>query len=332
VVTTTEIENIKNPMQLFTRLGYKKEFRELSKKYHPDMGGDGKVFAHIVSLYHKAESMDRAGAWGYAGTLSVIDESGIKYQLNYLSKHDFELGLIYVGDTDIAYKIDISIMSYKDAIKLPVFRYKSPEMQKQFDGIVTSKYKNIIKTKDAVYLVHSKRENAYLLCEILERNKIEKEHVAWILSRLYNIGSFLQYNELVHCDIGINTILICPEDHTIALTGGWWYSYKEGDRLHSMPSATYNILPRSIVEDKKACYEMMGEQIHSLGRQLLGNRHGSFSELSKTNKNFAEWLTNAGQSDIIKEYQTWDKQILASIFGARKFVKWDLKKEDVFSL
>jgi hypothetical protein len=63
----------------------------------------------------------------------------------------------------------------------------------------------------------------------------------------------------------------------------------------------------------------------------MGNRYGSYLELSKVDNKLAEWLTNAGSDNIVEEYQKWDTEILQNIFGPRKFVKWDLKKEDVYT-
>jgi len=140
----------------------------------------------------------------------------------------------------------------------------------------------------------------------------------------------MQWSNLVHGDISVNTVIINPSKHEVSLMGGWWYSKKIGEKLTSMPMPTFKILPNSVIHDKIAKMEIVSEQIHALGRELLGNRYGNYIELSKVNKKFAEWATNPGTDSLYDEYDTWDTKTLNSIFGPRKFIKWDLKSEEVY--
>jgi hypothetical protein len=325
--TEAQILNIKNPILLFNKDTYKHEFRKLSLQYHPDHGGSAVTFAHILKLYKQAEAMEKC--WGYLGQLRLGHSDGNKYIFDYRSKTEFELGRIYVTDTKILYCIDNSVKMPTD--KLPKFKYSSDRMRKEFERIIVERYDQVITTLAATYYVVNKPEDSYLLSDVISTNKIPLTQIAWIISRLYNLGCFLNYNGIVHNDISINTVVIHPGNHALGLLGGWWYYTKIGDKLTAMPANTFNILPNSVIEDRIAKISIVTEQIHALGRQMMGNRYGSYLDLSKINNKLAEWLTNAGKDNIVEEYQTWDTEILSNIFGPRKFVKWDLKKEDVYT-
>jgi hypothetical protein len=323
--TKSQILNITNPAKLFNLKTYKQEFHKLSMQYHPDRGGDALVFDHILKLYHQAELNE--GYWGYLGSLIIVGLDSSEYHYNYYSKSEFELGFIYVTDTEVIYAID---NTNTIDFKLPEYKYRDDAMIKAFENLVVLKFEKVIIGKINKYYIIKKPEDCYLLKDIIIKNKIPITQTAWILSRLYNLGCFFNYNNLVHCDLSLNTITINPEKHSIGIIGGWNYVYKENDTIKMLPKHTYDILPRSIIENKKAITSIMTEQIHALGRELLGSRFGSYLELSKLDFKFAEWLTNAGFDNIIKEYKKWDSEILQNIFGVRKFVKWDLKKEDIY--
>ena len=325
-LTNAEILAIKNPLKLFSATNYKNEYHALSMEYHPDHGGDGIVFSHITQLYKDFDKMVSLGILGYAGKILVN-----KIEYIYNSKSTFELGKIYSCDDFLIYEIDESKLKGHDISSIPQVKYNTPEMGKQFKTKVIQAYNQVVKENSKLYLICNKSKDEFLLSDLVGV-KVNLPHVAWILSRLYNICSFLQYNNIIHCGITANNILVKPCEHTIALTGGMWYTYRIGSKIKYISSEIYSILPFSVIGAKVAVPSIMSESIHALGREMLGCRNADYIQLSKTNSVFAEWLTNSGSNDIMQEYSVWDKDILYSIFGGKRFVKWDLKKEDVYPL
>jgi hypothetical protein len=328
-MTGDTLLSIQNPAKLFTFKDYKSEYHKLSMQFHPDHGGDAKVFAHLNELYRIADELATHGGWGSLGTLLITDVDGARHAWAYRSLNDFELGYIYTCDNYIIYVID---KKYMKDIHIPTFTFASAEMRTEFEHMLPSKYYKQYTYKDEVYFVFDKLPTAYLLRDIIKTTKIDIKHIAWILSRLYNIGSYMQWAKLISNDISVNTVLIDPTVHRVYLLGGWWYSATIGNKIKSMPLQTYKILPHSIISEGKASMNIVSEQIHALGRELMGNRTGGYLELSKINEKFAQWLTNSGFDSILEEYKIWDTATLQSMFGVRKFIKWDLTADDVYTL
>jgi hypothetical protein len=63
-MTGEALLSIHNPANLFTFDGYKSEYHKLSMQFHPDHGGDAKVFAHLNELYKIADNLAINGGWG----------------------------------------------------------------------------------------------------------------------------------------------------------------------------------------------------------------------------------------------------------------------------
>ena len=326
-MTGDTLLSIQNPAKLFTFKDYKSEYHKLSMQFHPDHGGDAKVFAHLNELYKKANELATNGGWGSLGTLLFTDIKGNKHGFAYNSINTFSMGFIYTGDSYIIYFIENKYSN----MSIPTFTFSSDRMKKEFEDILPSFYKTYA-TKEGTYFVIYKLPTAYLLRDVIKTIHIDIKHVAWILSRLYNFGCYMEWAKLISNDISTDTILIDPMTHKVFLFGGWWHSTTVGKKIKSMPLHTYNILPHSIIANGIATMNIVSEQIHALGRQLVGNRTGGYLELSKINPSFAEWLTNGGKDSIIEEYKEWDGVTLQSILGERKFIKWDLKAEDIYPL
>jgi serine/threonine protein kinase len=321
-MTKTQILTFTKPSQLFSIENYKDEYRKYAKANHPDKGGDAKIMAHINKLYDMACALDRVHSWRALGFITV---NGVDYSYN--SVNLFELGHIYTSDTKLIYHIFSKFTTELNQIT----QFNNDKMKAQ--KIIPDKI-DIVKDKTSgdFYYIVDIPEGSVLLRDILTKiNIIEVKHIAWIISRLFNVCSLVQYNGLVHLDISPNTILINPKTHWAGLYGGWWYCYKEGDKISKIPASTYRILPYSSISTKEASYMLMNSQIRALGRELLGNRYGDNLSLKSTESKFIEYLTQAGGDNVIDDFVQWDTKIIDSIFGARKFAKWEIKKEDVYA-
>lgn len=323
VFTKSELLSFTRPEQLFTEANFKKEYHGLSKILHPDMGGNATLFAHVTELYDKAQELATINAWGKIGVVTI---NGKVYA--YHSKHDFDLGEVYTTDAEIVYFVK------KEFLPLPFFStitYPDDSIKKGLVHMVPTDH-SVVKAPEGNYYIIPKLETAFLLKDIMDKMTIPVRHVAWIVSRLYNISCLLHYNKQVHLDINPISCLVDPTTHHLFLFGGWWYTTGEGRKLTAMPASTYSVIPPSLLLEKKASVEMATEQIKALGRELLGNRNGTFLQLKGAEPTLAEWFTSPGSNDPYGEFATWQEKTLTKAFGKRTFVKWDIDRKTIYGV
>jgi hypothetical protein len=277
--------------------------------------------AHINKLYDLACLLDTAGAWDATGLITIDGR-----KLPYDSENVFELGHIYMSESHLIYHRLVD-KPMKGLFNLQKFR--TEEMKKLL--IVPDSFEE---TKDGQYTYTNYRmpPGSYLLLDVLKKvGKFDPRHVAWIISRLYNICSLIQYNHKVHMDISVNSILINPETHWLGLYGGWWYCYDSDERITYLPTPTYRVLPYAMISDKKAQYSAMGSQIKALALELLGNRYGSADQFTHLDPKFVEYLMRPAGDSVIADYIQWDKTEVNRIFGPRKFIPWILPKKELYT-
>lgn len=320
-MTKTQILSFTRPSQLFSATDYKQEYRAYAKANHPDAGGDAAVMAQINRLYDMACKLDTAGGWGALDTIR-IDATDYHYD----SINSFELGDIYVSDNYLIYKV---LEKYSKFLTKLVTKFRDDKMKAQ--ELVPRCLLVWTDPAGDVFYILKKPAGSFLLKDVLNYcGTIDPKHVAWIISRMYNIGCLIQYNDLVHLDMSVNSILINPETHWTGLYGGWWYSFSEGERITKLPASTYKVLPYSSISSKEASFGLMNVQIRALARELLGARYGDNQKFPTVEPKFVDYITSAGSESVIDDYIHWDTKAIDSIFGIRKFVKWDLKKEQVY--
>ena len=105
-MTADEILSITNPESLFPFDALDKVYKELAKKWHPDVNKNPKsaeVFMHISTLHTVAVEKVRTGAWGFTGVIQFMDKTGMKYRMKYRYHEPFELGEMYVADRSLCY-------------------------------------------------------------------------------------------------------------------------------------------------------------------------------------------------------------------------------------
>jgi len=304
----------------------KKEFRALAKKWHPDTAlGAGDVFSHIASLYGKGLDKIASGTWGNPGLLVL---EGKKYP--YLSSSPTDSGEVFVGEFFLAYFVKKEYFSPSDLMKnIPVLKYKDSSMEKEMARFLPHKEPLRASTPDGTYLVYEKSKGEFLLSDVVKAvASIPPKQGAWILSRLYNISCYLQWSGLVHCDINSGTVLINPVNHGLALVGGWWNCHKEGDRISSLPSKTYSVLPQRFLEKKEAAHVFVQEQIKAVGRELFSPSVAGSGGPAAV-RNFLD-LPCASDKSAQFFFAKWYEDILVKAFGPKKFVPWDLSDKDVY--
>lgn len=309
----------------------KTKYKQLAKEWHPDSNKNPKavdVFQKITELYNKALELLEQGTWEKTNYVLISKDTGKKIALNYDTVFDFELGTCYVTKTKIVYILGNDKKKYFDnaIARIKNLKYADKKMEETLKRCMPKIYQTFQTNSGEYVIVLDKTEDVYPLKSVFEYfgNKIPDRHVAWIMSRLYNISCFLKYNGIVHNGININNCFVSPKYHSILLLGGWWYTTKEKEKMIGTTKDIFSIMSVVTKGDKKSSYLTDLESVKLLGRQLLGETNCRKLALDTyIPKAFINFLISGSSDNAFKEYAKWDKALIGS-YGERKFVKMEV--------
>lgn len=318
----------------------KKMYRKLSSLWHPDKHISDKldtnsVFKHIKELYDKALEKMQEGTWNLGQVINLYSIEGKKYQVKYQTNFSFDLGQCYISSKFVTYIIekdneDLMIRGIKNLSNL---NFANNEMKAQFKHYLPEIHTKI-ETKDNFVLVFKKSSELLVLKDVLNYfgGKMPVRHAAWIISSMYNVACYIQYNHLMHGGFSLDSYFINPEKHEAALLGGWWFSHRQGESLVALNKEASSICPINLLNSKKAGIMLDLESIKLVGRQLLGDSSGVY--LSK-NKDIpleiSQFLRDGAGNDAIKEYQAWHTTLVKA-YGARRFTEMKLTEKDIYQV
>jgi hypothetical protein len=338
--TAVDILNMNFVGDLFTndRNKVKSEYIQLSKTWHPDCNDNSDesnaVMAKINIFYEKALNLIDQNKWEGKNFIRISSIDKKAYEIRYRVSCNFELGTMYITDSIVAYIIDGKHKDfYENAVKnIKNFKYANDKMKSEI-----SKYLPIIlaefdTTDNNLGLIIQKTPDLLLLKDVLEyyNNNIPDRHVAWILSSLYNITCYIDYINMSHNAISLNTYFISPKYHSGALLGGWWYAVNQNSKMLGVPKEIYNILPPKTKEFKISNITTDLESIRHIGKQLLGEKNGCKVKYNKdVPKAFVDWLLIGSSEKAVEEYSKWTK-VLENSYGKRKFVNMDLSSDKLY--
>jgi hypothetical protein len=266
----------------------KRDFLNLSKVYHPDLHQGNSLANEVMTKLNMLYTQAKNAHDG-------IEFKGKTYTPLYKTK------AMDVCDEVIILQ-PASLDRYLANIKLS---YRDSQMQAEF-----SRYFPQVLDHDAGKVL-LKGKDLYSLREIRDRGPMDPVHLAWLMNRLFNIGMYLDYAQLVHGGLTLDNCLFNPDSHTAYLLGGWEHLHQAGTRLVSMDRAVHSELPYGLQNGTEARLETNLYAILAIGRQLLADpKHPMHKALT------------AEYSLILEAYQSWN-QLLKDQFGQRRFVVYD---------
>ena len=313
------------------------ERHALLKKWHPDVNKDPQavqVFQHIQQLFRAAVNKIESGHWVLADQIEFVDRAGHKYNLKFRRSHAFELGRMYVGDTNLLFAVDIKhgALFRNGRDRMTEFRYASPDMQAEMERFLP-RVKRHIQGIDYEYLLLEKTPDVVTLRDLLEHcdGKIPVKHVAWIVSSMLNVLCYLQWANLTHNAISLDTFFVSPMHHSGLLLGGWWYSRLVGSRLPAIPTRTAELMSYGQRNSALADSSLDQDLVRAVGRELLGDAVGTklHSDL-EIPKVLADWLLTSTNQTSTQDYSTWLNKVLPTAFGKRQFQKWDVTTTAIY--
>lgn len=289
----------------------RKAHRRLVVKWHPDRaGGQGDVMSHINVLFEKATER----LIGPTASALRIEGRSASFDFQYRTKHQFELGFVYVARSFVAYLIDKEFCDL--AVRAPVMiaslKYRDSAMRAEHERYMPQMHK-LIELKDGrVAVVFRKKPEQVMLSEVLQAiGPLDPKHVAWILSSLYNVNCYIKWAGICHNDIGTHSFFIDAQAHNGALIGGWWYAARETTKPIAVPARTRR------AGSNYTTKAIDGSLIRMTGIELLGP---NFKDAPKP---MQQWLRGLGMSNSYEEYEGWS-ECLTKSFGARRYAEMKL--------
>jgi len=335
-LTAKKLLAISVPEKLFTRDGLKKEWQKLSSKWHPDKNEavDHGVLSHINMLYNQALDKVAKDLWVIPGQLDLSSKDGRKFQIHYKKHRELELGDMYISDTVVAYIIKPGNSDLVASAKkiTSSFSYDGDDMKKEYAKYLPETIVSTQLIDGSELIVYKKTADVFCLRDVLEHyGTIDPKHVAWIMSRLYNLSCYLKWAGVAHNHISPDTIFISAKFHSALLLGGWWYSTIIGEKMVALPKRTIENISPALIKAKVGTVKVDSELIKATGRELLGDIHGMKLLTDKSiPKAFLMWLRTPANGKPVADYKLWYNKILPDSFGPRKFVKMELSSKEVY--
>lgn len=306
-------------------------YKTLAKQWHPDLPhGDTTVFTHIGDLYMRAKHLVDVGMWHTPGLFSFT-AAGKQYRVRYFRAFDFELGKAYLGKTLITYVIakDYADLAENARTIIKGLHYPDDKTREVMDRYLP-KVVEYHETATDVVISIAKPADLIRMRDLLTHlgGKIDGRHVAWMVSRMLNLASYLEWAQLTHNDLSLDSLFVCPEHHTVCLLGGWWYAMPLDSTSNLvLPIRTHDHAPRDVLSNKHASLRIDPELVRLTGRELLGDATG-MRLVSDPNlrKQIVDWLRMSGNGSALQDYTQWREHVL----GPRKFVKLTVNASDVY--
>lgn len=338
-----EILRINTPEKLFlasNESDLKKVYRKLSQLWHPDRHiTDGKdttaTFAHIQFLYDKALERMANGEWNKANLFKVTAKDNSKYEIRYLTKVSFEFGTSYISKTVVAYEFNKGEEDFADRYvnSLRKLKFANDKMKEEISKYIPEIVK-VIYAENSTIIVVKKDNQSISLRDVLNhyKNFVDPKHVAWILSGMYNIACFNQYNGLMQAGFSLDNYFINPSSHLGQLIGGWCFTHQNQQKLTALPTEAVNVAPVKMLNNKIADIKLDLELIKLVGKQLLGDPSGVKLRTDKrVPKAMVEWLNDSADYKAFVAYELWEKKVLQTSFGVRRFTKMELTLNDIYN-
>ena len=317
----------------------KKAYRLLAMKWHPDRSRDPgalAVFQHIARMMENAEEKIACGDWPGRGRLQLAALDGKTYEINYLRRHRFELGSMYVANTVVAFEID---RTHADLVthaqrSIRELDYADAGMREQIARHLPAfPFAGAFDTDTACVVVLRKTPDLLLLRDVLDHfgGRMDARHVAWVVSSLLNLCCYFQYAGITHNALSPDTCFMSPLEHSVAVLGGWWYAAPHGARMVAAPERTLAWAPHELLASGRADVRTDLELVRAIGRELLGDVTGTrLYREGSARPAMIDWLRLPASDNPVEEYRTWRTQVLHDSFGARRFAELPLTQSDIY--
>lgn len=332
MLTIQDIQKMELPGELFSGNAdqIRQQYVRLMKQFHPDVNGASaesyQAAAKINRFYQEVSDHLERGIWVGAQEIR-FEQDGQWFAMAYGEHVPFELGDFYIGSNSILYLFekDSDDLTENAIRQAGTLRFADERMEREFAKYLPE-FSGIYRTRGGHNALLAKRpRDSLCLKSIIGRyGTIGAEHAAWIMSGLYNLICFFQYNGIVHNGITEENIFVSLKSHLVWLPGGWWHAGRRGEKLRSISAALYQIMPMEGKRTECCMHRMDLESVRRLGRVLTGDDGGIRQRLEgRLPAPFIEWICGVAGDDAWTEFEEWYK-VIEKAFGGRRFTEWNL--------
>jgi hypothetical protein len=319
-------------------------FRKLSSKWHPDKHEQKQkakaeeAFQKIKSLYEDAVSQLEQDMWGFGSIIRFELKRETVIQFLYFHQDVSEgFGTRYIGNQNICIVVPDSNADLIDNWLENQFKLNNlPDRSKPSPyptnfSLTKELCAEKTELKDGSILLHMKKRSEFLcLAHILEKKgAIPAEHVAWILTRLYDLACIMELADTPNADISAKSVFIDPPNHGLILVDGWQHTRSFKEQAITLPNRTLRLCPDIRTKGIFQPTNLL-TLIKALARECLGDPIGV---AMKKNKDIplglASWVNHMPARTVKVEFSNW-VQAREKTFGPRKFIKWDLGYKDIY--
>lgn len=310
----------------------KKTYRELIKKYHPDVCSDERAASTIAKLhvlYKEAEEHCKNNTWKESNVLTLHRSDGKTALIkNFKYTSSNEMGRIWISNTCICYEFEKGKKKYFDNYlkMMDWIDYADENMEKHFSPFVPKVLDNF--EADGNYYIIIKNYGELYPLGIVKDVFKTPEHAAWLTTKTLEICNFLQFNNIAHNGICEDNCFINFDMHTVHLFGGWQYSVPLDDSMIGVPKKVFDSMRSSTKKDKLSVTSTDLDAVKAMVKSVSDGR--TYVKLldNKFPTPFAEFLSSTSSEDAFEEYDKWEKARKAS-WEKRKFIKVEIP-EDVW--
>ena len=305
MITAAQIKNARQPESIFTRDSIEREYKQLVKQFHPDIGGDTDVFKNLVSLYNLGLSKISSNTWGIISLerSAFSDDAGAVYKRK---NHNIQL---YFTGTEDRLNLTADFLKQTQSID-DIKRYSNYTHSKEEVVIRTNKQEALVLTLPlTAYHFHSK-----IITQQFPKG-LPDIHLAWIGSRLFEYCALLEHHGFSHCGLNPNTIFIIPENHGIYVTS-FYHAGPSGSKLTTISANYKNWYPAStFVKKTRGAFidiELAKQCLISINKNPID---------PKMNKFLKQFHSSA--KDCFIEY----RELLESLYGKPTFHKLEIQEK-----
>jgi hypothetical protein len=317
-----------------------KTFHELVKICHPDVvsSDDARyAFIHLKRLRDTALMQISKGKWELPGLLKLESKNGRRFEARYKRKTPFELGDMYIGERTVLLildkeHVDLFARGEKNISRYP--KYADDEMRKQFSTQCIPQVTEQLQLVDGRLLMAIRKQpDVYSLRDILNYfgGKLDPKHVGWVVSRLLNISCWFSYCEVAHYGLCVDNLFVAPKHHSIHIMSGWWYAYRNKQKLIAAPRIVVDNVEQSLYRDKTANLRINQSLARLVGRELLGDVTGAHVKWAKDiPEPMRKFLLHPASEDPVDDYGLWRNEVLKQSFGPPKFIPMEVSPEQLY--
>ena len=291
----------------------RKQYAELLKTYNRKLNNKEnfiKATKKTTNLYKVTPIQLNDGTGHEKGIIKVKNQGNREYIIPFRSKKAFKLGEMYIGDNSVLYlineKYDKLVNNALD--KINSLKFTNDYMRKEFEKCLPRNEFKFKSTNGKTAVVFKKDVELISLREALKNynNQLSVISIITILSDLYNLCCFMEFNGISHNGITIDSYFVSTKNKGGALLGGWWYSTKKGEKFSI-----------DALNKKEINFDL--KSIRYLGRVLLGDTEKSVGNIKrKVPKELLTWVRGKAENDAFYEYRRWKETIRKIAYERKK--------------